>query len=157
VSDAFVGRATMFGLDRLEILFVFWAFLFQVLLIVHFALRKYRFSSAMRIGPIVYALGFPAAVISLLLLLDSKSWWLWLSGFLCLAWGIFGYTIEYLKKIQWRNPPRWQVFIPYLLLYLSTLMFYWWPVGILYRPFWFVYAFLFVTSTVLNVTSHNNK
>ncbi len=114
-------------LDWLDILFVSWGFLFQVLLIVHFSLRKWHFNTAMRLGPAIYALGVPAAVISLLQVVNAKPWWLWLGGFLCLAWGIFGYTIEYVIKIQWRNPPRWQVFIPYLLLYLSTLMFYWWP------------------------------
>lgn len=147
----------MFGMDRLEILFVIWAFLFQLVLIAHFALRKWRFATAMRIGPFVYVLGFPAAIISLLLLLGGKSWWVWLGGFLCLAWGIFGYTIEYIKKIQWRNPPLWQVFVPYLFLYLSTLMFYWWPLKLLYRPLWFAYTLLFIISTVLNTTSHHAK
>ena len=147
----------MKNFDWLDILFVSWGFLFQVLLIVHFSLRKWHFKTAMRLGPAIYALGVPAAVISLLQVVNVKPWWLWLGGFLCLAWGIFGYTIEYVLKIQWRNPPRWQVFIPYLLLYLSTLMFYWWPLRMLYNPLWFAYALLFIISTFLNTTSHHAK
>jgi hypothetical protein len=44
--------------------------------------------------------------------------------------------------------------VPYVLLYLSTVMFYWWPVGLLSRPLWIAFAVLFVIGTVLNVTSH---
>lgn len=85
----------MAGLDGLELLFVLWAFLFQIILIIHFALRKWHFNLAMRYGPIIYALGIPAAMISLLLLLGGKTWSLWLGGFIWLVWGIFGYWIEY--------------------------------------------------------------
>jgi hypothetical protein len=62
----------MSALDDLDTLFVVTAFLFQIILIVHFALRKGRFGLAMRYGPIVYALGIPAAVVSVLLLLGGK-------------------------------------------------------------------------------------
>ena len=51
----------MQGLDSLEILFVVSAFLFQIVLIIHFALRKWHFDLAMRYGWIVYALSVPAA------------------------------------------------------------------------------------------------
>jgi hypothetical protein len=54
------------GLDRLVVLFVIWAFQFRVILIIHFALRKWRFEIAMRYDPFVYALGIPAAGLSIL-------------------------------------------------------------------------------------------
>ena len=60
----------MDGLDNLEILFVASALLFQIVLIIadgyirHFALRKWRFSLAMRYGWIVYGLSIPAAAVS---------------------------------------------------------------------------------------------
>ena len=72
----------MIGSDNLEILFVFTAFLFQIVLIVHFALRKWHFDSAMRYGWIVYALSIPAAVVSVVLLLGDMTWSLWLGGFI---------------------------------------------------------------------------
>jgi hypothetical protein len=147
----------MSGLDGLEVLFVVWAFLFQIILIIHFALRKWRFQIAMRYGPLVYALGIPAALISILLLLGGKEWYLWIGGFLYLTWGIFGYWIEYVSKIEWRNPPRWGVFIPYICLYLGTVMFYWWPLAQLSKTLWAVYTVLFVIGTILNATSHQPK
>jgi hypothetical protein len=145
----------MLDLDELEFLFVGSAFLFQIILIVHFALRKWRFNIAIRYGPIVYALSIPAGAISILLLIGGKPWSLWLSGFLYLIWALYGYTVEYVRKIEWRHPIRWPIFGPYVCLYLATSMFYWFPLGLVSKPLWYVYAVLFVASTLLNVTSHN--
>ena len=145
----------MSKLDNLDKLFVVWAFLFQVVLIVHFALRKLLFESyTLRLGWIVYALCVPAAVISVILLLRGKSWSFWLGGFLFLIYAAFGYWVDYVVRIPWRNPVRLSILFPYAILYLATVTFYWWPLGLLSRPLWFVYAVLFVVGTILNVTSH---
>ncbi len=74
----------MFAFDNLETLFVVTAFIFQIVLIVHFALRKWRFDIAMRYGPVVYALSIPAAIISTILLRNGAlvvlDRWLYLLG-----------------------------------------------------------------------------
>lgn len=147
----------MFGTDIFETLFVVTAFLFQLILIIHFALRKWQFDLAMRYGRIVYALSIPAAVISIIILLGGKSWSFWLGGFIYLIWAGYGYIVEYVKGIEWRSPIRWSIFGPYITLYLATVMFYWWPLALIYKPLWYVYALLFVISTILNLTSHRRK
>ena len=145
----------MSDLDDLDKLFVVWAFLFQVVLIVHFALRKPFFESyTLKFGWIVYALCIPAAVISIFLLRGGKSWSFWLGGFLFLLYAAFGYWVDYVMKIQWRNPLRLSIMFPYVFLYLGTIMFYWWPLALLSRRLWFAFAILFVIGTILNVTSH---
>lgn len=141
-------------MDALDQLFVITAFLFQVILIAHFSLRKWAFDRAMRYGPVVYALCIPAAVVSALIFLGGKPWYFWLGGFLYFIWACFGYWSEYIRKIEWRNPIRWPIFIPYIILYLATSMFYWFPLMRLSKPLWYVYAVLYVISTILNVTSH---
>lgn len=146
----------MSGVDNLDLLFVLTAFLFQTILIIHFALRKWRFDIAMRYGLNVYALGILAAVVSVFILFRGKSWSLGLGGCLYLVWAIFGYWIDYVKKIEWRSPIRWSIFGPYSLLYLATIMFYWFPLALIWKPLWYIYAVLFVISTILNVTSHQN-
>ncbi len=147
----------MFDLDNLEILFVVWAFIFKIVLIIYFALRKRNFDIAMRYGWVVYALSVSAVVVSILLLLGGKTWSLWIGGFIYLIWGIYGYTVEYAKGIHWWNPIHWPIFGPYVFLYLATIMFYWWPLGLVSRPLWYVYAVLFIVSTTLNVTSHKGS
>ncbi|MEN6436527.1 MAG: hypothetical protein ABFD58_12020 [Anaerolineaceae bacterium] len=144
-------------LDAYDILFICSAFLFQIVLIIHFALRKWKFDIAVRYGPLVYALGIPAAIVSLLLILAGKPWSFWLSGFLYPLWGIYGYVVEYVRRIQWRNPARWSVLIPYLCLYLATILFYWFPLALLYKPLWYMYGVLFLASTALNLTSHKTS
>jgi hypothetical protein len=139
----------------LKTLFIIWAFFFQILLIVHFALRKWAFDRyTFQFGWLVYALGIPAAILSLILLIKGQPWALWTGGFIYLGWAAFGYWIEYIEKVKWRNPPRWTVLGPYVFLYLATNMFYWWPVGMISRPLWYVYAVLFAISTTLNILSH---
>ena len=145
----------MSKMDNLDKLFVFWAFFFQVVLILHFAIRKRFFESyTLKYGWIVYALCIPAVIISIILLLGGKSWSFWLGGFLFVLFGAYGYWIEYIKHIQWRTPMQLSIAFPYVFLYLSTVMFYWWPLGQLSRSLWVVYGILFILATILNITSH---
>ena len=142
-------------LDRLDKLFVVWAFLFQVVLVIHFAIRKpFLESYTEKFGWIVYALCIPAAIISIILLRGGKSWSFWLGGFLFVIYGAFGYWVDYVAKIQFRNPLRMSIVIPYVFLYLATVMFYWWPLWPISRALWVVYAILYVIATILNITSH---
>ena len=145
----------MFGLEKRDTLFVVWAFTFQIVLIIHFAVRKPFFESyTEKFGWIVYALSIPAVVISVILLLGGKSWSFWLGGFLFLIYAVYGYYIDYVKQIPWRNPLDLSIMFPYVTLYLSTVMFYWWPLALISRPLWYAYAALFIISTILNITSH---
>jgi hypothetical protein len=147
----------MYNTQSLEVLFVAWSFLFQLILIIHFALRKWQFDLAIRYGWIVYALSIPAAAISIIFLMNGQNWYFWLGGFIYLIWAIYGYTVEYIRQIQWRSPVRWSILGPYVTLYLATVMFYWWPLALIYKPLWYAYVVLFVTSTILNVSSHQTK
>jgi hypothetical protein len=147
----------MINTKTLEVLFISWSFLFQLILIIHFAMRKWRFELAIRYGWIVYALSVPAALISMILLLNNQSWYLWLGGFIYLIWAGYGYWVEYVRQIEWRSPIGWSIFGPYITLYLATVMFYWWPLARIYKSLWYIYAVLFVASTILNVTSHQSK
>lgn len=143
------------NLDKLDRLFVVWAFLFQIVLIIHFAIRKFAFESyTLKFGWIVYALSIPAVVISIILLRAGKDWSFWLAGFLFLFYAAFGYWVDYVAQIPWRNPLQLSILFPYVILYLATVMFYWWPLGRLSRKLWFGYAILFIIATFLNVTSH---
>lgn len=144
----------MSALDRHDKLFVSTAFSLQIVLLVFFALRKWKFDTAMQLGWIVYALAVPAALVSVVLLIGGKPWHLWLAGFLYAAWAILGTVVDIARPVEWRSPILWPVLVPYVLLYLSSLSFYWWPLGSIRRPLWFVYAVLFVISTVLNLSSH---
>ena len=144
----------MLGLDGYDTLFVVWAFVLQICLIVLFAIRKTNLDLILKYGWVVYLLCIPALIVSFIMVRGGKPISFQLAGYIFLAWAILGLTIDYVFKIQWRDPIVWSVFIPYVLLYLSTVMFYWFPVGILSRPLWYMYAVFFTFGTYLNVTSH---
>ena len=145
----------MTKLDSLDKLFIIWAFLFQIVLIVHFAIRKPLFESyTVKYGWIVYALCIPAVVIGFVLMHGGKDWTFWLGGFLFLVYAIFGYWVDFVAQIPFRNPLQLSIVVPYVFLYLVTVMFYWWPLWPLSRLLWSIYTVLYVIATILNIRSH---
>jgi hypothetical protein len=141
-------------MDPYDRLFVSTVFILQILLLAYFALRRLNFDLALRWGWLIYALAIPACFVSLLLLAAGKPWQFWLAGFLYAVFAIFGYMVDLARPIPWRSPIYLPVFIPYVLLFLGSQMFYWFPLALIQRPLWFVYAVLFAASSVLNITSH---
>ncbi len=137
-----------------EKLYVFASFFLQVALLIYFAIRKWNFDLAMQWGRLVYLLALPMLVVSLALLVGKNPWYLWLGGFLYAIFASFGYIVDIARPIAWRSPIYPPVFVPYVLLYLVSLMFYWWPLARIWWPLWYVYAVLFVISTFFNVSSH---
>jgi len=141
---------------RSETAFVAWAFFFQAVLIIHFALRKWAFDAyTLQWGWVVYALSLPAIGLSWYLWKQGAPWSLWVGGILYLVFAVFGFSVEYIAHLTtWRSPVVWPIMVPYVLLYLATVMFYWWPVGMISRPLWYLYAGLFIIGSWLNISSH---
>ncbi len=137
-----------------EIVYAVSALAFQTVLVVHFAVRLISLDIAVRLGWIVYALSIPAAGVGIALLVAGADWSFAVAGLLFLVWATFGFVVEYVLRISWRSPIRWGVFVPYVVLYLATAMFYWWPLASISRVLWFTAGGLFVVATALNVASH---
>jgi hypothetical protein len=91
----------------------------------------------------------------LVLLRARQPWFLWIAGFLYATWAAFGYIVDIARPVEWRSPILWAVFVPYVLLFLSAQMFYWWPLARIRRSLWRIYTALFVASTLLNLSSHS--
>ena len=144
----------MLNLDLPDLILVVTAFVLQIVLVIYFAFRKWRFDAAMRYGVIVYWLGIPAALVSILLLTIGQSWYICLGGFVYAVWAIFGYRVDIARHVEWRDPILPRVFYPYVTLFIIAQVLYWWAVGIVMRPLWYAFAVLFILTTVLNVTSH---
>jgi hypothetical protein len=103
----------MSKLDSLNRLVVVWVFFFQMVLIVHFAVRRRVFDSyTAKYGWLVYALRASAVVISIVLLLGGRSWSFWPGGFLFLMYAASGFWIDYVTGIEWRNPLRVSIMVP---------------------------------------------
>jgi len=141
--------------DKLDKLYVIWAYTLLIILILHFAVRQAFFETyTLKYGWLVYALCIPAVIISIILMRGGKSWHFWLGGFLFLLFAIFGYYVDYIAQIQFRAPFQASVGIPYVLLYMGMLMFYWWPLWPMSRLLWGGYTILYVIAMVVNIRSH---
>lgn len=144
----------MFGLDKHDTLFVIWGFVFQICLIFLFTIRRTNLDLILQYGWVFYLLSIPAVLVSVVLQQGGKEWSYWIGSIIFLIWAIFGFIVEYQLGIKWRNPIVWYIFVPYVVLYLGTIMFYWFPIGIISRPLWYIYGLLFALSTYLNISSH---
>jgi hypothetical protein len=142
------------GRSRSDRLFIAASLTIQMVLVVFFAMRKWTFAVAMQVGWLVYALAIPAVVVSIVLFKERKSSYLWTAGVLFALWSAFGIVVDIVHPVAWRSPVLWSIFIPYVLLYTVSQMFYWWPLLKLHRPSWYIWGALYGVSTFLNVTSH---
>jgi hypothetical protein len=137
----------------LETVYVVVALALQAILIAYFALRRWRAPFAFRIGRAIYALGVPLAVYAVVMALAGRPWYLWMGGLLYALWALLGKTVDTGRPLQWHEPICPRPFNGYILLYLAYEMFFWWPLGDLWRPGWVLFAVLFALATYLNVIS----
>jgi hypothetical protein len=127
----------------------------QGLLLGFFAGRRWWRSLAERFGWIVYAFSGLGLPLSGWLLLDGQSWRLFIGPLLMALWALFGAYVDLWRPSQWRRSPiAWNVFVPYLALYISAQMFMWWPLWNIERAAWLAFLLLFVPSTILNIRGH---
>ena len=140
--------------DRWERWFIAASLGIQVVLVIYFALTKWHVAGATPVGWLVYGLGIPAAALSVMLVKARKPWYLSAAGFLFALWAAFGVVVDIIHPVAWRSPMLPSIFMPYVLLYAASQMFYWWPLLKVHRVSWCIFAALYSLSTFLNVTSH---
>lgn|SRR5574338_67847 len=144
----------MFSQSVHQTLFVAFAFISQALLIFNFAAYKWKPNLQRKWGWIVYAFGWLALPLGLVFLAAGEPWYSWLACGLFAAWAIFGYVIDILQPINWRYPIRWQILVPYLVLYISAQFAFWIPLWSIWPGYWMIYAVLYTINTVLNISTH---
>ncbi len=149
-------------IDQQVAVFTVFAITSQVILVVFFALRRWRRSFADRYGWIAYAFGLLGLVVGVWLAADGAPWRLFAGPILYAVWAGYGAWVDLFRRIEWRpmavsvsrRAIRWNVLGPYITLYLAAQMFLWWPLWDYWRPGWAVYLVLFVANTVLNIGGH---
>lgn len=114
-----------------ENVFVAFALTVNGLLVLNFAARRWRPQLERRWGWLVYAMGLPAVLLALTAWAGARPWYYGLACLLYAAWSAFGYSVDIVWPVSWRNPPRWPVFLPYASLYVASLIALW-------VPLWFI-------------------
>ena len=87
------------------------------------------------LGILYMVLGIPTLIIAIINIFFQREWWFWIFPLLFLIFIVFEFIIDYVKKIEFRNPRKNQILIPYLILYYVSIILMWgltWTLGILY-------------------------
>ena len=126
----------------------------QVVLVLYFAARRWRPQAAERHGWIAYAFAAFGLPLGVLLIFGGQSWRLYAGPILLALWAALGAVVDLWRRLTWRDPIRWSVFVPYVGLYFWAQMFLWWPLWGLRRAAWLAFLVLFVVNTALNIRGH---
>ena len=87
------------------------------------------------IGLFNIALGIPVFIIALFNFILLRDWWYWVYPFLLIAFILFSLIVDYIKKIEFRNPRKLSILIPFLLLFYISIILMWgltWILGAIY-------------------------
>jgi hypothetical protein len=141
--------------NTLQILFVLFAFAVQIILIADFAARVWKPPLELRWGWLIYTLiGMAALILGVLFVVNRQPWYLAAGPLLLTAWAALGYAVDIWRPVNWRNPPRWSIFVPYVGVYVTALLVMWvsmWFIGLAY---WIAFGAMYAVHTGLNVYSH---
>ncbi|TXT62677.1 MAG: conserved membrane protein of unknown function [Promethearchaeota archaeon] len=86
-------------------------------------------------GKLFIFLGVPLFLIVLGNLFLLREWWYWIFPGILISFMVFSLMVDYIKKVEFRNPRNYRILIPFLLLYYIGLILTWgitWAIGVIY-------------------------
>lgn len=141
----------------LRTVFVVFAFAVQVLLALNFTARNWRPALELKYGWIIYALAIVAVLLAIVFALGRQPGYAILAPLMYAVWAGFGYYVDMYRHIEWRSPPRYAVFVPYVLLFIASQFAFWIPLWYVGLGYWVAYAVLYFINTGLNIASHRKR
>lgn len=87
------------------------------------------------LGIFYVVLGIPTLIIVIFNIYFLREWWFWVFPLLYVIFIVYELIVDYVKKIEFRNPRNKKILIPYLLLYYISIILMWgltWTLGILF-------------------------
>ncbi len=144
----------MVGQDAAAVAFATFGLASQAVLIAYFAARRWRPRLADRHGWVAYAFAGLGLPLGIWLIVGEQSWRLYAGPLLLALWAALGAAVDLWRRIEWRTPINWGVFVPYVALYFWAQMFLWWPLWDLRRSAWTLFLVFFVANTALNIRGH---
>jgi hypothetical protein len=142
------------GQDTATVVFAAFGLASQAVLVAYFVTRRWRPRAAERHGWIAYAFAVLGLPVGVWLIIGGQSWRLYVGPILLALWAALGAVVDLWRRIEWRDPIRWSVFVPYVGFYFWAQMFLWWPLWDLWRAAWLAFLVLFVVNTALNIRGH---
>lgn len=88
-----------------------------------------------KIGIFSSSLGIPTLTIAIINLILQREWWYWFFPLLLVGFILFCLIVDYIKKIEFRNPRKKSILIPFLILFYVSIILMWgltWALGVIY-------------------------
>jgi hypothetical protein len=98
------------------------------------------------LGYVIVALAVPAAVALVAFLRAGAGWRQWIGPAVFLAFIAFMILVEYVWVIEFRSPMRYNILVPYLLLFFGSILLMGLPMFRVNLRLWFLTA---VTTVIL--------
>ncbi len=92
------------------------------------------------LGYVIMALAAPAALALEALLRAKADALQWIGAAVFLAFLVLMVIVDYARPVEFRNPARYAILVPYLVLFFSSILLMGLPMFRLNRPLWLVTA-----------------
>ena len=87
-----------------------------------FFVSKFRWPSIEHLlGAVTLLLAIPAAIIGVVNLMEGRWFFTWLPALLYVVWAAFDLVVDHVVRVEFRNPFRPSIGIPFLLLYYFSI------------------------------------
>ncbi|MFW9772422.1 MAG: hypothetical protein ACFFEO_09735 [Candidatus Thorarchaeota archaeon] len=109
--------------------------IFNLTVFTLFLSRVKKPAISKKIGVFSLLLGIPILVIVICNLFLLRAWWYWVFPLLFISFIMFTLIVDYIKKIEFRNPRKLSILIPFLILFYISIILMWgltWILGLLY-------------------------
>ncbi|MFW9945857.1 MAG: hypothetical protein ACFFDX_03405 [Candidatus Odinarchaeota archaeon] len=88
-----------------------------------------------KIGIFSLLFGIPVLIIAIINLILQREWYYWFFPLLFFGFILFCLIVDYIKKIEFRNPRKKSILIPFLILFYVSIILMWgltWLLGVIY-------------------------
>lgn len=134
--------------------FIAFGFAVELLLVAFFAAHRWWPAHEGWLGGVVYGMGLIAVALAAAFTVQAAPWHLVLAFVLYALWAALGSVIDVFRPIQWREPARLSVLVPYALLLTAALLAFWIPLWSVERGLWLAFGLLYALHTTLNLGAH---
>jgi hypothetical protein len=101
------------------------------------------------LGYVIIVLALPATVALVALIRAGADWRQWIGAAVFVAFVVFMIIVEYVIGVEFRTPPRYDILVPYLVLFFGSILLMGLPMFRTNRGLWLVTA---VDATLLIVS-----
>jgi len=90
------------------------------------------------LGKVMIALAIPSAIAIVAFVRADSGWLYWVGPVVYLAFVAFMVAVEYVWPVEFRSPMRYEILLPYLVLFFGSILLMGLPMFRLNRQLWLV-------------------